>query len=132
MQTQSVPSPRSRGIEAARDQAVNKARESLSEPVVLSWRDDENNLIAPEIPGAATPDRWKEYGMANGGRLEVDVGRDYRFILGEAADFEGQDPAFSNVTDADGNTYLCLTEACTEKDRRQLGEGFGSAGGKGG
>ena len=132
MQTVSSPAAQARGIEAARNQAVIKARESLNEPVVLSWRDDETNSIAPEIPGAATPRRWEEYGIANGGKLEVNVGDGYHFILGEAEEFEEPHLFFTNISDAEGNVYLCLNEACTEEDRRRITQGFGSLGGKGG
>jgi hypothetical protein len=132
MQTVTASPPKKQGIEAARDQAVTTARESLTQPVVLSWRDDKTNLIAPEIPGAVTPQRWEEYGMANGGKLEVHVGDDYHFILGEAADFEQPQDQFSNILDAEGNAYFCLNEACTEEDRRRINEGFGSFGGIGG
>jgi hypothetical protein len=87
MQTLTIEATDATGIEAARDVAIAKARETLNEPVVLSWRDEMSGTIAPEIPGAVTRERWKEYGAANGGKLEVDVGATYHFILGEAADF---------------------------------------------
>lgn len=132
MQIVTIPPPQAPGIEAARDEAVNKARESLTQPVVLSWRDDRVDRIAPEIHGAVTPERWEEYGIANGGKLEVHVGNDYHFILGEAADFESPDQVFSNIVDAEGNTYFCINETCTEEDRRRMNEGFGSFGGIGG
>jgi len=132
MQTITVPAAHNQGIEAARDLAAAKALKYLHEPVVVSWRDDETDTIAPEIPGAVTPERWKEYGIANGGKIAVDIGEYYHFILGEAADFEEPHSLFTNVTDAEGNTYLCITGACTELDRRRIGEGFGSLGGKGG
>jgi hypothetical protein len=132
MQTITVPSAHPKGIAAARDFAVAKSHEYLAEPVVLSWRNDETETIAPEIPGAVTPERWKEYGVANGGKVEVDIGEDFHFILGEAAQFVEPHSLFTNVTDADGNTYLCVTGACTSEDRRRIGEGFGSFGGKGG
>jgi hypothetical protein len=132
MQTVTISAIHAQGIESARDQAVKKARESLTEPVVLSWRDDRTDTIAPEIPGAATPERWKDYGVANGGKLEVDVGGDYHFVVGEAADFKEPHSLFTNVKDAEGNTYLCITGACTEEDRRRINEGFGGYGGRGG
>jgi hypothetical protein len=116
MQTITVPSAHPKGIAAARDFAVAKSHEYLAEPVVLSWRNDETETIAPEIPGAVTPERWKEYGVANGGKVEVDIGEDFHFILGEAAQFVEPHSLFTNVTDADGNTYLCVTGACTSED----------------
>lgn len=132
MQKMTVSESKPQSIEAARDAAVRSARGKLQDPVVLSWRDDRRDLIAPEIPGAATPTRWEQYGEANGGRLRVDVGGDYHFILGEAADFLEPHSLFTNVEDEQGNVYMCVTGACTEADRRRIGEGFGSHGGKGG
>jgi hypothetical protein len=132
MQTMNVSESQANSIEAARDTAVRSAREQLQDPVVLSWRDDRRELIAPEIPGAATATRWEEYGEANGGRLRVDVGEDYHFILGEAADFLEPHSLFTNVEDDQGNVYMCVTGACTDEDRRRITEGFGSHGGKGG
>jgi hypothetical protein len=132
MQTLNVSATQVQSIEAARSQAVAKARKSLHEPVVRSWRDDRSHTMAPEIPGAATDSRWQEYGEANGGKLMVDVGDDYHFILGEAEDFLEPHSYLTNLTDDEGNTYLCVTGACTEEDRRRIGEGFGGGGGKGG
>jgi hypothetical protein len=132
MQAMSIAASNVKSIEAARNKAVAKARETLDEPVVLSWRDDSTHRIAPETPGAVTANRWQDYGEANGGRLRVDVGKQYHFILGEAKDYLEPHSLFTNVTDDEGNTYLCVTGACTEDDRRRITEGFGSFGGKGG
>ncbi len=132
MQSVTSPATRNLGLEAARDAAAMKARESLTEPVVLSWRDDATGTIAPEIPGAATPERWEQYGESNGGRLKVHVGDAYHFVLGEAKDFEEPHSRLTNLVDADGNSYLCVTGACTDEDRRRITEGFGSFGGRGG
>lgn len=132
MQAMTITASNVRSIEAARNKAVAKARETLDEPVVLSWRDDSTHRIAPEIPGAVTANRWQDYGEANGGRLRIDVGKQYHFILGEAKDYLEPHSLFTNITDDDGNTYLCITGACTEDDRRRITEGFGSFGGKGG
>lgn len=119
-------------IEAARDQAVRVARETLHEPVVLSWRDDRSDAIAPEIPGSATPVPWKDYGIANGGKLEVDVGEQHHFILGEAVDFTEPHSLLTNIRANEGSTYLCVTGACTDQDLRFVQEGLGSYGGRGG
>jgi hypothetical protein len=123
MQTLTLSPTQPPRIQSARDQAIAKARESLREPVVLSWRDLRAGRIAPEIPGAVTPDRWKEYGIANGGALEIDVGEDYRFILGDSADFEGPEMRLSNLHDAEGHDWLCLGDPCTEGLRRPLADG---------
>jgi hypothetical protein len=131
MQAVSIQTKQPESLEAARDRAVTRARETLSDPVVLSWLDDRIHRAAPEIPGAVTETRWIEYGESRGGRLKVDVGDAYHFIVGEAKDFLEPHSLFTNITDEEGNTYLCVTGACTEADRRRISEGFGSGGGKG-
>lgn len=132
MQTMKFSDSQISSIEAARDAAVRCSREALQEPIVLSWRDDRRKLIAPEIPGAVTEARWEEYGESHGGRLRIDIGDSYHFVLGEASEFFEPHSLLTNITDEQGDTYLCVTGACTEQDRRRIGEGFGSYGGKGG
>lgn len=132
MQTLSISDTQAQTIEAARNEAVAKARQSLEQPVVLSWRNDRDGRIAPDIPGAATEDRWRDYGVSNGGQLEVNVGHDFHFILADAANFEEPDLHFANLRDEQGTTFFCVREACTEEDRRALGEaefGGGTGGG---
>ena len=69
MQTATVPAADASRIEAARDRPILKSRGALTGPVVLGWRDDRTQSIAPAIPGAAvTPGRWDEHGIAIGGK----------------------------------------------------------------
>jgi hypothetical protein len=104
----------------ARLAAVGKAGESLSEPVIIAWKDDNSGRFAPEIPGAAS-DRWHDYGVSNGGKLELTVGDAFHFIFSEAADFDEPDLNLSSINERDGRTVLCVNEACTEEDRKRMG-----------
>ncbi|MEJ2687102.1 MAG: AF1514 family protein [Gammaproteobacteria bacterium] len=113
----------------ARRQAVSKAREQLQDPVVVAWKDDNRDQMAPEIPGGVG-NRWHDYGENFGGKLEMNVGDSYHFIFSEVGDVEEPDLKLSNVREEDGTTFLCLTEACTDDDRRRIGEEYG--GGLGG
>jgi len=113
MQTLSITDGRPMNLEAARDQAVAKAREQLPDPVVMIWR-RADGTIAPRIPGANTAQRWRDHGAANGGVLEVVVGDDYRFIIGDANDYERPDLSLASIVDDRGSTYFCVRDACTD------------------
>jgi hypothetical protein len=104
----------------ARRQAVGKAGEVLSDPVIIAWKDDRTHRFAPEIPGGAA-DRWHDYGESNGGKLELTVGDDFHFIFSEAADFDQPDLNLSSISEADGTTILCLNDACTREDLQRMG-----------
>lgn len=120
-----LPSTWISDIEAARDRAVIKARAILPEPVVLGWRDNRTDAVAPDMPGAKL-ERRREHAMANSGELDIDVGSDYHFVIGEAADFEASRSRVTEVKSADGSTYLCASDACTDEDRKRNGEGLGN------
>ena len=62
----------------------------------------------------------------------VNVGDDYHFLLRDAGGFEAPESMFRNMQDAEGHTYLCVTEECKEDDLRLLRADFGQGGGKGG
>lgn len=113
----------------ARRQAVGKAAELLSDPVIIAWKDDHTGHFAPEIPGG-TDDRWHDYGESNGGKLEMTVGDDFHFIFSEAADFDEPDLNLSTINEKDGTTVLCLNDACTKEDRQRMG--YFAGGGIGG
>jgi hypothetical protein len=114
----------------ARGQAAGTAAEKLSEPVIIAWKDDTTGHFGPEVPGGSA-DRWHDYGESHGGKLEVTVGDDFHFIFSEASEFHTPELALSNLTAEDGTTFLCLTAACTEEDRRELGQAFGGGTGDG-
>lgn len=105
----------------ARQKAVKKAVEILPEPVIVAWRDDKTGQSAPEIPGGS-PTRWHDYGENYGGQLELTVDKKYHFIFSDASAFTTPELALKNLTTDDGTEFLCLTDACTEQDRRKLGE----------
>jgi hypothetical protein len=105
----------------ARRQAVSMAKDILSEPVIVAWRDDRAKRFGPEIPGGDS-ERWHDYGESHNGKLEMTVADNYHFIFAETADFEEVELDFKNIEDADGNVILCLNAACTEEDRRRLGD----------
>lgn len=106
----------------ARQQAVNCARDMLSEPVIVAWKDDGANRFGPEIPGGKD-DRWRDYGESHAGRLQMTVGEKFHFIFAETADFDAVDLELSNIEGDDGSVFLCLNAACTEEDRRRLDDG---------
>jgi len=106
-------------LEMARDQAVEAAREQLPDPVVMSWRTADGQM-APQLPDVDTEQQWRDHGAANGGVLELEIGEHYRFIIGDATDYERPDRSLINVVDDRGNTYFCVREACTAEDRRRL------------
>ncbi|MEJ2643479.1 MAG: AF1514 family protein [Gammaproteobacteria bacterium] len=111
----------SMNFDQARRQAVAKAKEKLQDPVVIAWKDDRADQMAPEIPGGVGS-RWHDYGENYGGKLEMNVGGSYHFIFSEVGDVDEPDLKLSNIQDEDGTTFLCLTEACTKEDRRRLAQ----------
>lgn len=107
----------------ARQEAVKKAGEVIPEPVIVAWKDDSTGQSAPEIPGGSAT-RWHDYGVNYGGQLELTVDRKYHFIFSDASTFITPELALKNLTTEDGTVFLYLTDACTELDRRKLGESF--------
>ena len=114
----------------ARLQAVGKARQTLSRPVIIAWKDDNIDRYGPRIPDG-TGDRWHEYGVSQGGRLELHVGDTFHFIFSEAGDFAEPGRRLSNLCAEDGTTFLCLNEARTDEDRRRSVAGCGDDAGGG-
>ena len=104
----------------ARRKAVGKAKEVLSDPVIVAWKDEQSQRSGPEIPGGSE-DRWHDYGESNAGKLELNVGDTYHFIFTEAADFDEPDLNVASVPDDDGSSILCLNDACTDEDRERMG-----------
>lgn len=130
MQTITVPvNNTSPDFSEARRKAVDKAREVLSEPVIVAWKDELAHRSGPEIPGG-NEDRWHDYGESNAGKLELNIGDAFHFIFTEAADFEEPDLNLSSIPQKDGSRLLCLNDACTEEDRERLG--YFAGGGIGG
>ena len=116
-------------FQQARRRAAGKAGETLRQPVVIAWKDENSGVSAPEIPGASN-ERWRDYASSNGGRLAVKVGDTFQFVFSEAADFEEPDLNVGTLTEEDGTSILCTKGACTEEERQKLG--YFAGGGIGG
>ena len=112
----------------ARKQAIAKASETLTEPVIVAWKDGTTGKSAPAIPGGSA-DRWHDYGENNDGTLEMKVGDDFHFIFTESSAFDRPDMNLTSLED-NGTKFLCLNGACTEADRQ--GQGYFAGGGLGG
>ncbi len=88
------------------------ARENqMKDPTIISWHHSGvKEEMSPYYAGANPETWWGKYGEGNGGRLGVDVGGDYQFIMMDTRGYEtvGEMP-LRNLTDRDGNPYLCLT-----------------------
>lgn len=120
-----------KGFQAASLLAKNAAKENqMKEPTIMSWHQSSRlGETTPFYDGANPETWWEKYGEGNGGRLEVSVGDDYQFIMMDARGYETVgDLPLRNLTDRDGNPYLCFTplqgkessvpkqEACTLLD----------------
>ena len=120
MQTVTLPAQNTSDFANARLQAIGKANEMLTKPVIIAWKDDQADKFAPEIPGV-TGERWHDYGESNGGKLELQVGDKFHFIFSEADDFEEPDLNIASIPGDDGSHFLCLNNTCTDEDRQRLG-----------
>jgi hypothetical protein len=130
METINITPDKSRvDFHQARISAVGKAGETLKQPVIIAWKDDDKGQLAPEIPGGAT-DRWQDYGENFGGKLEINVGEHFHFIFTEATDFDEPDINVATLTEQDGTSILCSKDACTEQEKQKLG--YFAGGGIGG
>jgi hypothetical protein len=90
--------------------AKGVARENkMLEPTIISWHSNGRDM-PPYFDGANPDTWWEKYGSGNGGRLEIDVGDEYQFVMLDARGFEilGEMP-LRNLADAEGNQYLCFT-----------------------
>lgn len=119
MQTMTLPPNNINNFAEARSIAVSKARETIAEPVIVAWKDDNSGQFAPEIPGGSAG-RWHDYGESNEGALELQVGNAYHFIFIESAGFEEPDLNLTSLED-NGTQFLCLNGACTEADKMKRG-----------
>jgi len=119
------------GFQAASLLAKKAAKDNqMKDPTIMSWhRSGRAGEALPFYDGANPETWWEKYGEGNGGRLEVSVGDDYQFIMMDTRGFETVgDMPLRNLTDRDGNPYLCYTplqgmdsqvpkrEACTLLD----------------
>lgn len=86
--------------------AVAVAKLVEDEPVVRSWYDKQHKMMAPDIEGADIKTRWKDYGEAYGGNLNVSVNGDFDFIFSDSSKFETGDQRLANLKDEQDNEYL--------------------------
>lgn len=85
------------------------------EPVLVAWYDRKAARMSPAIEGADLSSRWHDYGESHGGRLEVDVGNDFAFIYADSSAFDPYEASpYSNLSDAQGNEYLCQTNLLSD------------------
>lgn len=94
----------------------------LIEPELIAWADRSSATTSPVLEGCAGPEGWHDYGVSHGGRLEVRIDQDTRFIFAESSQFDsyahfGPGP-YRNVRDAQGNEFLCRAggTACVALD----------------
>lgn len=119
------------GFQAARRLAQEAAKDNrMKDPTIVSWHRDRSMGATPPYYDGANPETWWEkYGTGNGGKLEVDVGDAYQFIMMDAGGYETvRDLPLRNLTDRAGVEYICYTpiqgrdtatpkpEACTPLD----------------
>jgi hypothetical protein len=101
----------------------------VREPTIISWHTQSDQHMSSYYDGANPDSWWKKYGEGNGGKLEVDVGDEYQFVMMDAQGYETLgDMPLRNLSDSSGNQYLCYTpllgkasrtptpEACTYLD----------------
>jgi hypothetical protein len=82
------------------------------EPTVVAWHDATRNKMSPVIAGADVQSRWRDYGQAYGGDINVNVNGDFDFIFADTSEFEGLGKSpYISVHDKQGHEYLCLAES---------------------
>jgi hypothetical protein len=125
METVSISSVNpSIGFVHTREKAVTVAKERITEPVIVAWKDDSRGTFAPEIPGRKA-ERWHDYGENPGGQLELIVGNNYHLIFTDSSAFEKPDINLKCISTEDGAYFLRLDDACTDEDRKQFGAPYG-------
>jgi hypothetical protein len=79
-----------------------------SEPTMVAWHDQPSARMSPVIEGADIHNRWRDYGEAHGGNVNISVNGDYDFIFADSTGFEGLGATpYISVHDAQGNQFLC-------------------------
>lgn len=98
-------------FESASLLAKGVARENqMQDPTIMAWHHS-SGQDTPALYDGADPDTWwAKYGAGNGGKLVVNVGNDYQFVMMDARGYEklGEMP-LRNLSDGQGNEYLCFT-----------------------
>lgn len=89
--------------------AWNAARdERMQDPTVMAWHS--RQAISPRFDGGNPENWWEKYGEGNGGRLRIDVGEDYAFIMMDTRAYDTLDHIpLRNLRDDQGRQYVCYT-----------------------
>lgn len=102
--------------------------EQVGAPMLVAWCDRKAGRTSLAMEGGDPRDRWHDYGVSHGGKLEVDVGDEYAFIYADSSAFDPYEASpYSNLRDQEGNEYICqinllgdrhrpTPEACTPLD----------------
>jgi hypothetical protein len=130
MESLSVSDKQAFDFMQARERAIAEARERITEPVILAWKDVNSGAFAPAIPGG-NDGRRHDYGESFGGQLELATNKNCHFILTDSSHFDKPDIHFKSIPARDGDYFLCLNEACTDEDRKQSGAPYGDGLGDG-
>ena len=89
------------------------------EPAMVAWNDAIRHQMSPVIEGA-TRNRWRDYGEAYGGKLNVSVNDDFDFIFADSSEYEGLEHSpYVAVRDKMGHEYLCLAESLRDPNNPQ-------------
>ena len=87
------------------------------EPAVVAWHDGMLKRMSPAIEGADVLSRWRDYGEAFGGDINVSAKGDFDFIFADSSSFEGlgRSPYIAQH-DKQGHEYLCVAERLRDPD----------------
>lgn len=96
-----------KALQLARGAAMEQR---MQEPAVLAWHQRSSHAMSPSYDGADPGSWWEKYGAGNGGRLEINVGDEFDFVVTETRGFETVDQLpIRNLVAQDGQEYICLT-----------------------
>lgn len=85
-------------------------KEQMLEPTIMAWHAQGSKAISPNFDGGNPAGWWGKFGEGNGGRLEIDVGKHFQFVMMDTRGFETLGPMpVRNVMGTDGQEYLCMT-----------------------
>lgn len=88
--------------------ALAYARKEIIEPFMVAWQDRNSSRMSPVLTGCKSNFCWHDYGMTQGGKLELFVNGEYDFIFADSRNVEAGEPnPVTNIKDAWGNGYLC-------------------------
>lgn len=104
--------------DAMRMAMIEAHAQSIRHPAVLSWHDRIHHGFSPGFEGADEALWWEKYGEGHGGKLMVNVGDEYEFIVTDVAGFDTPHAIpIRNLSDEEGNEYLCFTPMLDDTGR---------------